>query len=216
LITETMLPKTLTMPEEEMVKEHVLEADGVSLLEVLNNPYADGTRCISNDVVEVYKVLGIEAARMLLLSEVTDIADHAGEYINNRHIEVLCDTMTSQGKLMPINRQGIGKGDAGPLAKCSFEDTTDQLVKASIFSEKDTLQGVSSNIMMGQKVRSGTGLADILLDEEELFQLLQEGESETMEYDMVDESTIDAYLEGEDIHDEDDGCAFDDFKFSFE
>ena len=217
LVSEKVLPLTLVLPDgQERVKEQVLEADGVSLLDILNNPYTDGMRCVSNDIVEINRVLGIEASRMLLLSEVTDIAEHAGEYINNRHIEVLCDTMTNRGTLMPINRQGIGKGDAGPLAKCSFEDTTDQLVKASIFSEKDTLQGVSSNIMMGQKVRAGTGLADILLDEDELFKLLQEGESETMEYDMVDESTIDAYLEGDDIHDEDDGCALDDFKFSFE
>ena len=69
--------------------------------------------------------------------------------------------------------------------------------------------------MMGQKVRSGTGLADILLDEDELSHLLQETEAETIEYDMVDETNIHAYLEGDDLND-DDGCDLDDFKFSFE
>ena len=209
------LPETILALGEESSKEHVLEADGVALLDILNNPYTDETRCLSNDIVEIYRTLGVEAARTLLVSEVTDIAEHAGEYINSRHIEVLCDTMTNRGNLMPINRQGIGKGDAGPLAKCSFEDTTDQLVKAAIFAEKDNLQGVSSNIMMGQKVRSGTGMADILLDEEEFYHLIREENKAEAEYDGLNESTIDKYLEGKEIH-ETTGCATDDFKFSFE
>ena len=49
--------------------------------------------------------------------------------------------MTSKGYLSAINKQGITKGDIGPLAKCSFEDTTNQLIKASVFGEKDNLMG---------------------------------------------------------------------------
>ena len=86
-------------------------------------------------------------------------------YINNRHIELLCDVMTNKGYMSAINRQGINRGDTGPLAKCSFEDTTDQLIKAGIFGEKDKLNGVSSNIMMGQTIKAGTGMCNIYLDE---------------------------------------------------
>ena len=73
-----------------------------------------------------------------------------------RHIELLCDIITNKGILSPINRQGINRGDIGPLAKCSFEDTTDQLIKAYVFGELDKLNGVSSNIMIGQKIKSVT------------------------------------------------------------
>ena len=31
--------------------------------------------------------------------EINEVADHAGEYINPRHIELLCDVMTSTGEL---------------------------------------------------------------------------------------------------------------------
>ena len=63
------------------------------------------------------------------------------KYINIRHIELLCDIMTNKGILTPINRQGINIGDTGPLGKCSFEDTTDQLIKAGLYGEVDHLQG---------------------------------------------------------------------------
>ena len=64
---------------------------------------------------------------------------------------------------------GINKNDIGPLAKCSFEETTDQFYKAATYGEKDTLNGVSSNIMMGQIIPCGTGESDILLDEMKLL-----------------------------------------------
>ena len=66
---------------------------------------------------------------------------------------------------MSIDRFGINRGDIGPLAKCSFEETTDQLFKASIYGELDKLNGVSSNIMMGQIAPCGTGATEVYLDE---------------------------------------------------
>ena len=176
----------------------------------MNNEYVDYKNSFSNDIIEIYNVLGIEAARNILIDEITEVVDHAGEYINMRHIELLCDTMTCKGELTSINRQGINRGDVGPLAKCSFEDTTDQLIKAGIFSEKDNLLGVSSNIMMGQTIKSGTGLCNILLDEKYLKK-------------QIDEFTQDENIEDKnyDINEllniPDDGeCTDNDFKFSFE
>jgi DNA-directed RNA polymerase II subunit RPB1 len=198
----------------ERVKEHILETDGTNLVDAMMSDYTDETRCYSNDIVEMYNVLGIEAARNLLIEEIQGVVAHEDEYINQRHIEVLCDTMTSRGILMPINRQGINLGDIGPLAKCSFEDTTDQLIKASIFSEKDKLTGVSSNIMLGQMIRSGTGMSQVLLDEDEFMRQLQMTDSESHESQSVNETNIDMYLDPEEKEHEE--CGFDDFRFSFE
>ena len=195
-------------------KEYVLETDGTNLLGAMVSELSDETRCISNDIVEIYDILGIEATRALLIDEVTGVVKHEGEYINSRHIEVLCDVMTSRGMLISINRQGINHGDVGPLARSSFENTTDQLIKAAIFSERDTLKGVSSNIMLGQTIRSGTGLSNLLLDEDELMKLLSDKQLEEEEYQLLNEHTIGEYMEGEEL--EDDGCDLDDFKFSFE
>ena len=105
---------------------------------------------------------------------------------------------------------GINRGDIGPLAKCSFEDTTDQLIKASIFGERDKLQGVSSNIMLGQVIPSGTGFCDIFLDEEQLLDNITEL-NQIEDGIEVDEGDIDKLL----LVDEEE-CPNDDFSFSFE
>jgi DNA-directed RNA polymerase II subunit RPB1 len=197
----------------QAIKEYILESDGVNLLKIMASDYTDSSQCYSNDLIEINNVLGIEAARDILMKEIIEVVEHADEYINRRHIEVLSDIMTSRGILMSINRQGINRGEVGPLGKCSFEDTTDQLIKASIFSELDTLNGVSSNIMMGQTIRAGTGLADILLDDTELSTLMKDYSDDVVSHHEINETIIDHYLEGDEPDDE---CAMDNFLFSFE
>ena len=53
---------------------------------------------------------------------------------------------------------------SGPLAKASFEKSLDNFIKAGIYCEKETLKGVSANIMCGNKTKIGTGMCDILQD----------------------------------------------------
>ena len=198
--------------EGDLVKDKVwnLETDGTNLLDVLIQPFVDVSNTLSNDINEIYGLLGIEAARSILIEEIIGVISEGAGYINSRHVELLCDTMTSKGFITSINRQGINRGDVGPLAKCSFEDTTDQLIKASIFGEKDKLQGVSSNIMLGQIIPSGTGFCDVFLDEDQMINNLTE--LNHLEEDIVvEEDNIDNLLKVEEEE-----CQQDDFSFSFE
>ena len=192
----------------------VLETDGTNLLDILNQPYIDFKKSLSNDIIEVYKLLGIEAARSLLINQIVEVITEGAGYINTRHVDLLCDTMTSKGFMTPINKQGITKGDIGPLAKCSFEDTTGQLIKAGIFGEKDNLNGVSSNIMLGQIIPSGTGFTGILLDEEELMNNLVSLQNIEEEQINPNDYDVEELLHVEE--EEKDACNNDEFKFSFE
>lgn len=156
----------------EQINEWVLDTDGTNLVEILANPNIDSTRTRSNDIYEILQVLGIEAARNALYQEFMEVTGE-GE-INYRHMSLLLDTMTNRGTLMSVDRHGINRGDVGPLAKCSFEETTDMLINASIFSELDNINGVSANIMLGQLPPCGTGDHEILIDEEKFMTLLKE------------------------------------------
>ena len=200
----------------EIVKKArwILETDGTNLLDIINQPYIDHTKTISNDIIDVYELLGIEAARSLLIQQIVEVISEGAGYINTRHVDLLCDTMTSKGFLTAINKQGITKGEIGPLAKCSFEDTTGQLITAGIFGEKDNLTGVSSNIMLGQTIPSGTGFTEILLDEEELINNLQSLQSIEEEQVNHNDYDVDHLLTVEE--EEKDECSTDEFKFSFE
>jgi len=197
------------MKDNEIVNKKIwiLESDGTNLLSILNCDYVNELKSYSNDVNEIYSLLGIEAAKNHLIGQMIEVFD---EYINMRHINLLCEVMTCRGLLVSIDRHGINSGDTGPLAKCSFEDTTDQLIKAGIFGDRDKLKGVSSNIMMGQIIPAGTGMCDILLDEEKLMKELSSmDEDENFE---IDEENIDIILNT----DEGNYCSLDDLKMSYE
>jgi DNA-directed RNA polymerase II subunit RPB1 len=203
-----------TLKSDLNMESWILLTDGTNLIDLLNNPYVDSKNTYSNDIHEIYSILGIEAARACILNEIDEIMEDA--YTNKRHTELLADIMTYRGKLTPINRQGINTGDIGALAKCSFEDTTDQLLKAALFSEKDTLNGVSSNIMVGQTVPSGTGYFDMLLDEEQLiknYEALDDDGDEDIIYSDEDEDNIESLL---DLEEDSEYCGNENFGFSIE
>jgi DNA-directed RNA polymerase II subunit RPB1 len=166
----------------EAKEEWVLNTTGTNLVEIMGCSNVDCSRTHSNDIYEMYEMLGIEAARAILLIEIKEVI--AENYVNYRHLSLLCDIMTNKGTLMSIDRFGINRGNIGPLAKCSFEETTDQLFKASIFGEMDMLQGVSANIMMGQIPPCGTGDSDIVLDESKFMDVYPE---EEIELDDIDD-----------------------------
>lgn len=148
--------------------EWVLETSGTNLIDMFAHRAVDHSRTISNDINEIYETLGIEAARQALFNEISDVIKFADLYVNYRHLSLLVDTMTNKGYMLSIDRHGINRVDIGPLAKSSFEETNDMIVKAGIFAEMDKINGVSANIMLGQIPPAGTGDTDILIDEANL------------------------------------------------
>jgi len=164
-------------------EQWIIDTDGTNLQEILAFDEVDTENTFSNDIIEAYNIFGIDAAKQLLINEINEVLDSSGNYVNYRHISLLCDFMTNKGYLVSIDRFGINRDtELGPLAKCSFEETTEQIFKASIFGEKDTLNGVSANIMMGQLIPSGTGDTSILLDEMKLLNVKREEKDIKEEY----------------------------------
>ena len=156
-------------PEKGHHKESqwVLETEGSNLIETMSVSTIDHTKTISNNVIEIYEVFGIEAARQSLLNELRTVLSFDGSYVNYRHLAILVDTMTCRGSLTAMTRHGINRvADAGTLTKCSFEETVEVLTDAAAFGEIDTLKGISDNIMLGQTIPAGTGIMDIIYDTE--------------------------------------------------
>eukprot|EP00923_Selenidium_pygospionis_P028711 GHVN01051413.1.p1 GENE.GHVN01051413.1~~GHVN01051413.1.p1 ORF type:complete len:1561 (-),score=364.17 GHVN01051413.1:525-4928(-) len=147
----------------------MLDTDGVNLAAVLAIDEIDSAKTISNDILEVLSVLGIEAARRVLLYELRRVISFDGSYVNYRHLSMLCDVMTQDGRLMPITRNGMNRVARGPLVKSTFEETVEMLTQAAMFAEIDELRGVSENVMLGQLGRFGTGQVDLLIDETKLL-----------------------------------------------
>jgi DNA-directed RNA polymerase II subunit RPB1 len=145
-------------------KQWVFETEGTNLLGSMEIDGIDHTKTISNDVLEIYEIFGIEAARQALLNELVTVLSFDGSYVNYRHLDILVDTMTCRGSLTAITRHGINRLDVGALTKCSFEETVEILTDAAAFGELDGLKGISDNIMLGQMIPAGTGVMDVLYD----------------------------------------------------
>ena len=170
----------------------VLDTVGSNLKELLSIDYIDNKRTYSNDIQEVYKTLGIEAARQCIYNELEEAFSDT-TYINYHHISMLCDRMCATKKMVSIFRHGINNDDIGPIAKASFEETPEMFLKAARHAELDLMTGVSSNIMCGQDGYYGTGSFQVLLNIDEINKL---GDK-----DLKKDINIDKMLQVEDPND---------------
>jgi len=163
----------------------VLDTVGTNLLDVLGLDFIDNKRTMSNDIIEIYEVLGIEAARQAIYNELAEVIEFDGTYINFHNYSVLVDRMTATSKLISIFRHGINNDNIGPIAKASFEETPEMFLKAARHAELDTLRGVSANVMCGQEGFFGTAAFQVVLDIEEMQKL--EAESDYRPFNVEDE-----------------------------
>lgn len=142
----------------------VLDTTGSNLMQVLALDYIDQERTYSNDIKEIFDVLGIEAARQIVYNEFVEVMEFSDVYINYHHLSLLCDRMTSTENMVSIFRSGILNDDIGPISKATFEVHTEVLLDAARHAEFDHMRGVSANVMMGQMGVFGTGAFQLVLD----------------------------------------------------
>ena len=149
----------------------ILDTTGSNLLDVLALDFIDSNRTYSNDIKEVFDVLGIEAARQVLYNEFVDVMEFSGVYINYHHLSLLCDRMTSTKDMTSIFRSGILNDDIGPIAKGTFEVHTEVFLDAARHAEFDSMRGVSANVMCGQYGHYGTNAFRLVLDLKEMMKM---------------------------------------------
>jgi hypothetical protein len=138
-------------------EEWIVDTDGTNLAEILTRPGVDSYRTMSNDMWEIASIFGIEAARMYLFLEFMNIVSSGGISINPVHIQVLVDKMCYTGSIRAIARFGVETAQYDPIARATFEEVMSQIITSAMFSEKDNLNGISSNIVLGTKINAGTG-----------------------------------------------------------
>jgi DNA-directed RNA polymerase II subunit RPB1 len=155
---------SLVNGEYQQQEQWVIDTTGTNLLGVLALPYVDAQNTTSNDVQEVLSVLGVEAARQTLVNEIFEVLDFGGTYVNNHHLELLCDRMAVKPALVSVFRHGINNDDIGPIARASFEETPEMFLRAARHGQLDPVTGVSANVMLGQRVPVGTGSFQVLMN----------------------------------------------------
>lgn len=112
----------------------------------------------STDIFDVEKSYGIEAARNAIAYEINSTIEHEGTPVEFRHMALVADAMTVDGKIEGVGRQGLAGKKSSVFARAAYEETVKHFVNASIFGETDPLRGVSENVLIGKQIRVGTGL----------------------------------------------------------
>lgn len=153
-------------------KEIVLDTTGSNLRDIMKFvDYIKQDEIISNNIHEINEMFGIEAARQQLKDEINSVMLLSGGiYINDAHLNLLCDFMTLKGIFTSMDRHGLNKSNVGPLTKCSFEESHEHFVKSALFSQADHMKSVTSNLIMGQVGKYGTGFVDVIFDNEKFAQ----------------------------------------------
>lgn len=139
-------------------------AEGAAMRAVMVLPGIDGRRVKCNHVAAIEQVLGIEAARHVIINEIQGIMTAYGLSIDIRHVSLLADVMTHRGVVLGITRYGIQKMNSGVLTMASFERTTEHLYDAAVKQRSDTTLSVSESIIVGTPVPLGTNSFDLLYD----------------------------------------------------
>lgn len=142
--------------------KHYLMIEGEGLGDVMSTYGVDPKNTHSNNVFEMNKHLGIEAARLTIISEIRSTMENHGISIDNRHLMLLADLMTYRGEVLGITRFGLAKMKESALMLASFEKTADHLFDAAFFGQEDPILGVSESIISGMPMSLGTGFFDLL------------------------------------------------------
>ncbi|WP_330630144.1 DNA-directed RNA polymerase subunit A'' [Halocatena halophila] len=139
-------------------QEFVLHTEGAAFGKVLEIEGVDASRTTTNNIHEVYRVLGVEAARERIIEETMDtLAEQGLDDVNIRHLMLVADIMTNNGEIESIGRHGISGNKESVLARAAFEVTVNHLLDAAVHGESDELDGVTENVIIGKPIKLGTG-----------------------------------------------------------
>ncbi len=205
-ITKVLLRKITDNLEEVDMKyvkkeEWVLDTVGTNLLDLLALDFVDSTRTITNSIIEIYNVLGVEAARQSIFDEFSEVIEFDSTYINYHHLTMLCDRMCCNDKMVSVFRHGINNDNIGPIAKASFEETPEMFLKAARHGELDMMRGVSANVMCGQQGYFGTNSFKLLTDMDFMMTLNENSINNDKQYDdsnnFKDVKVMDNYISKE-------------------
>ena len=142
---------------------YVIYSEGSNLEQVLEIEGVDRYRTTTNDIQAIGRVLGIEAARNMIIQEANNTLSEQGLNVDLRHIMLVADIMTTDGSIKAIGRHGVSGEKSSVLSRAAFEITVNHLLDASRRGETDELGGVAENIIVGQPVNLGTGAVELVM-----------------------------------------------------
>jgi len=184
----------------EAKEEFHLSTDGANLFDLLMREDVDSYRSYTSNPHEMMGIFGIEAGKFIIEQQIRSTMASNNALTSPRHIGLLVSKMSHNREFMSVDRHGINREDIGPLAKASFEQTSEQFKEAALFGAVDKLEGVSANIIVGQIPKSGTGAVKLYLDEDLLASELKKRGAAEKEIKAEEVFNIDTIMGNKDTN----------------
>ena len=86
---------------------YILYTEGSNLQDALEIDGVNPHKIYTNNLREIYQVLGIEATRNAIIQEAMNVLNEQGMDVDVRHIILVADMMTADGNIRQIGRHGI-------------------------------------------------------------------------------------------------------------
>ena len=150
-----------TLKEEN--GEWVIQTTGSNLAKILEVKGIDTSTVWTNNIFEIASILGIEAARNALISELKSTLENQGLEVDIRYLMLVSDLMCHKGFLQQIGRHGIAGTKDSVLARASFEITVPTIATAARTGEIEALKGITENVIVGSQIPIGSGTVDIYM-----------------------------------------------------
>ena len=158
--------KRAILVEKKDEGQITIATDGSNLEEVFKLPEVSVERTVTNDIAEINRVMGIDAARNSIILEINKVLDAQKIRVHPAHVSLIADAMTHGGEIQSVGRHGLAGGKTSILARAAFEETAKHLVNACAREESDALTGITENIIIGQTIPCGTGLVKLEMETE--------------------------------------------------
>jgi DNA-directed RNA polymerase beta' subunit len=156
----------------EKYNENVITTDGSNLKEIFQNIYINPYLSQSDSIIEIYELLGIEAARNKIIIELQGMMPSS----SSQHYSVYGDQMTVTGSVSSIDKSGIEHREKNNiLLSLANSHPLQGLESASINSSTASCDsGLSQSLMVGQIPKFCSNFNKIALNESFIQQFVND------------------------------------------
>lgn len=165
----TMLPaQTGTLTSDGCIaqrQEIVLDVATHDLRHVLSMPGIDQTRTTANTIHEIVQVMGVEAARAVLVRELEEMVASGSTYVDRHHIALMADTMMATGRYLGFSHDHMRYMRDEPIMLASYEEQAQTLILAGQNAASVPAISPATSICLGQRIPGlGTAAFELFLD----------------------------------------------------
>lgn len=147
---------------------------GSNLADALTLEYLDSDLITTNDIHETANILGIEAARNILIKELIDTLSSNSSYIDPKHVILAADYLTNTGGYLGFTTPSLAKQDISGLDRTSFQRSFDVFNELSAYGTNEKITSATSSIFVGVQGKFGTGAAILQVNNAKRNKYLEE------------------------------------------